>query len=383
VSDAPQNNRPRVGFGLPQGFQEWLLAAVVVWTIVGVGMLWNGVETFSHIVLPSLTSFFIAGLLIAIFRPITRWLKARKVPDALAALGGVLSALIVIGVLGALFVMPVLSGAVGVVTSIPQAVSKLDSQFQTAVANYNALPAPVKSTVQAAAGSMTSRVSEIATNSIGMVVSLGTLVFSFGLAMFLALILTFWFLKDGPHIAEAMLEVIPQRYREDISVIANSFDTSFSGYLLATAINCSIIFVLDGLGFTLVKLPNAWFIAAMVAILGIIPYLGSILSFLVAFLVGLMVGPTIGIATGVIVFVVDQIVYSFIGPIVAGKTVTLHPVMIIFALSIGAAVAGILGAVLAIPMAAAIRVIYIYYRTGEGKATTLPPSDLEPAAEDA
>jgi len=214
-----------------------------------------------------------------------------------------------------------------------------------------------------------------------VVVSFGTLIFEFGLAMFLALILMFWFLKDGPHITKAMLKVVPERFRDDVSVIATSFDTSFSGYLLATAINCSIIFVLDGLGFTLVRLPNAWFIAAMVAILGIIPYLGSILSFFVAFVVGLAVGPTVGIATGVIVFAVDQIVYSFIGPIVAGKTVTLHPVMIIFSLCIGASIAGFLGAILSIPVAAAIRVIYIYYRDRE--AARKAALGAEPASEEA
>ena len=382
MSDTPQDNRPRAGFGLPQGFQEWALAAVVIWAVVGVGMLWQGVESFSNIVLPSLTSFFIAGLLLAIFRPITHWLKAHRFNDALAALGGVLSALIVMGVLGALFVVPVFSGAVGVVTSIPQAVGNLDVKVQNAVDNYNALPSPVKSTLQSAAGSMTTHVSEIASNSIGMAVSFGAGLMEFGLAMFLALILMFWFLKDGPRISKAMLQVVPERFRDDVSVIASSFDTSFSGYLLATAINCSIIFVLDGIGFTLVKLPNAWFIAAMVAILGIIPYLGSILSFVVAFIVGLTVGPTVGVATGIIVFVVDQVVYSFIGPIVAGKTVTLHPVMIIFSLCIGASIAGFLGAILSIPVAAAIRVIYIYYRD-RGKVANARAGQVEPTAEEA
>jgi putative heme transporter len=142
--------------------------------------------------------------------------------------------------------------------------------------------------------------------------------------------------------------------------------------------------VLDGIGFTLVKLPNAWFIAAMVAILGIIPYLGSILSFVVALIVGLTVSPVVGVATGVIVFAVDQIVYSFIGPIVAGKTVSLHPVMIILSLSIGAALAGFLGAILSIPVAAAIRVIYIYYRDrDENLAAGGSPSPAEPATEEA
>ena len=361
-------SKPSTGFNLPQGVGEWILTAVVIWVLVGLGFIWGGVEQFSNLVLPSLTSFFIAGLLVAIFAPITRWLKAHKFKDGLAALGGVLSALAVMGILGGLFLVPVISGAAGVVTSIPQFVGGLDSKVQSAASNYQKLPAPVKSTLQAAAGSLSSNVTAVASSSVSMAVSLGTSLFTLGLDMFLALILMFWFLKDGPRMAKATLGVIPERYRKDVSVIASSFDKSFSGYLLATAINCSCIFVLDGLGFTVVKLPNAWFIAAMVAILGIIPYLGSILSFFVAFVVGLTVGPTIGIATGVIVFVVDQIVYSFIGPIVAGKTVTLHPVMIIFSLCIGASIAGFLGAILSIPVAAAIRVIFIYYRDRDAEA---------------
>jgi len=379
VSDTPPS-RQSEGFSLPKGFSGWARAGIVIWTVVGLGFLWQGLETFSNIVLPSLTSFFIAGLLLAIFRPVTHWLKDHHFKDGLAALGGMLAILVAMGILGVLFLGPVISGAAGVVTSIPAAVGNVDAKVQSAVANYHKLPEPVKQTLQATAGALTSHISEFATNGVGMLVAGLTSIFSLGLAMFLALILTFWFLKDGPHIAAAMLKVVPHRYREDVCVIASSFDKSFSGYLLATAINCSIIFVLDGLGFTLVKLPNAWFIAATVAILGIIPYLGSILSFLVAFIVGLTVGPTVGIATGLIVFAVDQIVYSFIGPIVAGRTVTLHPVMIIFSLCVGASIAGFLGAILSIPVAAAIRVVYIYYRDRE--ADGAEPSAAGPVPEE-
>ena len=375
-------NRKNDGFSMPQGVREWAFAGVVIWVIVGAGLIYGGLQGFVNIVLPSLTSFFIAGFLLAIFRPITKWLKAHNFGDGLAALGGVLAALVVIGILGALFLGPVIAGAIGVLTAIPTAAGNIGAKLQSAIDNYQKLPPQVKQTFEAALGGLASHVSDVATNGVGMLVSGVTALFGLGLEMFLALILTFWFLKDGPRIAKATLAVVPRRYHDDVCVIASSFDKSFSGYLLATAINCSIIFVLDGLGFTLVRLPNAWFIAAVVSVLGIIPYLGSILSFLVALIVGLTVGPTVGVVTGVIVFAVDQIVYSFIGPIVAGKTVTLHPVMIIFALSIGASVAGFLGAILSIPVAAAIRVIYIYYRDRNrdrdlaegGNASSAPPA---------
>jgi predicted PurR-regulated permease PerM len=123
-----------------------------------------------------------------------------------------------------------------------------------------------------------------------------------------------------------------------------------------------VIFVLDGLGFSVIHLPYGWFVAAMIAVVGIIPFVGSILAAVIAIVVGLTVGLQVGIITGVIVFLVDQFVYSFLGPIVAGKVVTLHPVAIILALAVGASLGGFLGAVLAMPIAAAVRTIYVFYR---------------------
>ena len=89
-------------------------------------------------------------------------------------------------------------------------------------------------------------------------------------------------------------------------------------------------------------------------------------------MVGLTVGLQTGIITGVIVFAVDQFVYSFLGPIVAGKVVTLHPVAIIFALAVGASLGGFLGAILAMPVAAAIRTVYVYYRKKHEDGTSAP-----------
>ena len=377
MSETPQETR----LDTPQAFRSWAFAAIVIWVVVGAGLVVNSLGKVADTVLPALTSFFIAGLLLAIFRPVTHWLKAHKVNDALAALLGVLSALVAMGVLAMLFLGPVITGAAGFLTSIPTAAANINDKLQAGLANYQKLPPNVKQVIQSSSADITSKLTGFASNGVGMLVSGVSGIFFFGLSMFLALILMFWFLKDGPHIAKSCLKVVPERWQDDVCVIAKSFDQSFSGYLIATAINCSIIFVLDGIGFALIKLPDGWFIAAGVAVLGIIPYLGSILSFLLAVVAGLIVGPELGIATGVIVFAVDQTVYSFIGPIVAGKTVTLHPVMIIFALSIGAALAGFLGAVLSIPIAAAIRVVYIYYR--DRARAGAAAGSAEPAAEEA
>jgi predicted PurR-regulated permease PerM len=349
---------------------------------VGAWVLLGGLRQVIETVLPALGSFFLAGLLLAIFGPITRWLKARRVNDVLAALSGVLVALLVFALIGLLFAVPVATGAAAFARELPSAVARGAATLDAAIAGFQGLPADAKQALQPTVASAAARSTSAAVRTASLLVSGSSALLGFGLSMFLAFILMFWFLKDGPRIVASMLEVVPRRFRTDVAVMGSSFDRSFSGYLLATAINTSLIFIGDGVGFAIIKLPNGWFIAAMGAVLGIIPYLGSILSFAIAVLIGLMAGPKIGILTGLIVFVTDQIVYSFIGPVVASKTVVLHPVMVIFALSIGAAVAGIAGAVLSIPIAAAIRVVYIYYRDRDAQPTPAPTVQ-EPLAEEA
>jgi predicted PurR-regulated permease PerM len=75
-----------------------------------------------------------------------------------------------------------------------------------------------------------------------------------------------------------------------------------------------------------------------------------------------------GIITLVIVIVVEQAVDSVISPMVMGKSVSLHPVAILFALGIGGALGGFFGILLAIPVAAAIYTVYLYYRRKEPDA---------------
>jgi predicted PurR-regulated permease PerM len=343
-------------------FAWWTRTAIILWAVVGAGIIALGVRQVVGTIVPSLAAFFLAGLLLAIFRPITGWLKSRGVGDAIAALAGVASALVVMGLVSALFLVPVVSGAVGVMAAAPAASASVNAKLQAGIANYQGLPAQSKAALANATNGLMSAVSRASTGFARFVVSSTAGLFALGLDTFLALILMFWFLKDGPRMASSTLAVIPQRIRQDVSMIASSFDRSFSGYLLATAINCSIIFVLDGIGFAIIRLPNGWFIAAMGSLLGVIPYVGSILGFFVAVAIGLLAGPTTGALTGAIIVTTDQIVYSFIGPVVAAKTVSLHPVMIMFAVLVGASLAGVLGAILSIPVAAAIAVIYRYYR---------------------
>jgi predicted PurR-regulated permease PerM len=342
--------------------RSWGFAGIVIWVIVGAGMVVRGASEVLGMLAASLSPFMVAGVLVTLVRPLTRWLKARGMAHGLAALLGTLLAVFGIAALVALFAGPVISGGVGFFTSLPETVNRISVQLQEAVSQYSRLSPSVRSQIESLLQTVGNWAAGFAANGVGILVNGVSSVFAAMLSLLMGLILTFWFLKDGPRLSRTLLGVFPRSLRDDAQLVARSFDNSFSGYLAATAINVLAIFVLNGLGFSIIKLPYGWFVAAMIGVVGIIPFVGSILAAVIAVLVGLTSGVQIGVITGVIVLVVDQFVYSFLGPIVAGRAVTLHPVAVIFALAVGASLGGLLGAILALPVAAAIRTVYIYYR---------------------
>ena len=359
--------------------RTWAFAGIVLWVLVGAGLVVRGMSQVLGVLMVSLGPFMVAGLLVMLVRPITRRLKAHGMRDGLAALVGTLTAIVGIAALTALFAGPVISGAVGFFTSLPAAVSHLSDQLQSAVNAYSKLSPTMRSQIETVLQTFGTWAAGAAGNLVGIALNGVGSLFSAGLSLFMGLILTFWFLKDGPRIAKTILDAVPESLRDDVCLVGSSFDKSFSGYLVATSINVLVIFVLDGLGFSFIHLPYGWFVAAMIGIVGVIPFVGSILSAVIAIVVGLSVGMQIGIITGVIVFAVDQFVYSFLGPIVAGRVVTLHPVAIILALAVGASLGGFLGAVLAMPVAAAIRTVYMYYRAKHEAARAAEKASAPPA----
>jgi predicted PurR-regulated permease PerM len=356
---SPQNSSQ--GMLSDHALRSWIFAGVVLWVLVGAGLVVRGMSEVLGVLMVSLGPFMVAGLLVMLVRPITRGLKARGMNDGFAALIGTIVAILGIIVLTAVFAGPVIGGAVGFFTALPETISRLVTQAQSALDAYSRLNPTMRGQIESVLQSVGGSLAALAGNALGLLVNGLSSVLTAGLSLFMGLILTFWFLKDGPRITHAILEIVPDSLHDDVCLVGSSFDSSFSGYLVATSINVLVIFVLDGVAFSIIHLPNGWFVAAMIGLVGVIPFVGSILSAVIAVVVGLTVGVQIGIITGVIVFVVDQFVYSFLGPIVAGRVVTLHPVAIIFALAVGASLGGFLGAVLAMPVAAAVRTVFIYY----------------------
>ncbi|MFI2487116.1 AI-2E family transporter [Promicromonospora kroppenstedtii] len=172
---------------------------------------------------------------------------------------------------------------------------------------------------------------------------------------FIMIVVLFFFLKDGPAMWEFLLRPFEgHRYERGQRVGAATVST-LGGYVRGTAIVALVDAVGIGVGLAIVGVPLVIPLSVLVFLLAFIPLVGATVAGILAALVTLVaVGPIEALIVVAIVVAVNQLEGDFLQPIVMGRTLRLHPLVILFALTAGTVLAGITGAVLAVPVAASI-----------------------------
>ncbi|MGH2790185.1 MAG: AI-2E family transporter [Actinomycetota bacterium] len=177
--------------------------------------------------------------------------------------------------------------------------------------------------------------------------------FEFIAGILLVLVLVFFFLKDGPEIADWFRRQVKRDNRPHVEEMGRRAWSTLSAYVRGTAIIALVDAVLIGLALALVGNP-LWIPLGVLTFFGaFFPIVGAVVAGALAALVTLVTNgftPAL-IITGVIV-AIQQIEGDVLQPIVMGKAVRLHPVVILMALTAGGVLGGIPGAFVAVPVAA-------------------------------
>ncbi|NKY40344.1 AI-2E family transporter [Cellulomonas septica] len=172
---------------------------------------------------------------------------------------------------------------------------------------------------------------------------------------FIMVVVLFFFLKDGPKIWEFLLRPFDGHRYERGRRIGVTTVSTLGGYIRGTAIVAAVDAVAIGIGLAIVGVPLVIPLSVLVFLLAFIPLVGATLAGILSALVALVaVGPVEALIVVAIVVVVNQVEGDFLQPIVMGRALQLHPLVILFALTAGTVLAGLTGAVLAVPIAASI-----------------------------
>jgi predicted PurR-regulated permease PerM len=177
-------------------------------------------------------------------------------------------------------------------------------------------------------------------------------------AISLAVVLLFFFVKDGEQIVGWFIARAPERVRDDMRASGARGWGALAGYVRGTAAIALIDAVGIGLGLLLVGVPLVLPLTLLVFIGGFVPVIGAFVSGLLATLVALATGgPTTALIVLAIVIVVQQVESNVLQPMIMRRAVSLHPIVILSVLTAGAVIVGVLGAFLAVPIAATLAAV--------------------------
>jgi len=319
------------------------------------GQLWS-------ILLPILFGL----LLSTVLWPPVRFLR-RHMPNALAALIGVVGLLVVFSALIVALAPQVRSQGQDLVD---QASAGLDSLQQ-----WVAGP-PLNLGDDAIGELIDSGVSQLQSN--GQVVA-GYVLSSLGaignavVTLVLALVLAFFFLKDGPKFLPWLRKWTGESTGRHVSEVSDRVWTALGQYVWSQAAVALVDAVFIGLGVWILGVPFALPIAVLTFFGGFVPIIGAFVAGAIATLVALVSGG-IWTAVGVlaIVLVVQQLEGNVLQPILVGRTMKIHAAVVIAAVALGGTLFGIIGAFLAVPAVAVVQVIAQYVRAHLGGA---PPGE--------
>ena len=177
-------------------------------------------------------------------------------------------------------------------------------------------------------------------------------------ALILLPIFTFFFLRDGQALRNAILSLTPNRFFESAYNVTHQIEQKISFYIIAKMIEAFLVGSMTLIGLLIIDFPFAILMAAIAAVTNIIPYFGPFIGFLPIIAIPFfepqyqeLLVPVILVA-----IIVNALDFLVIFPVLVSKTIDLHPLIVLLSVIIGGNFGGPIGLLIAIPIAAICKI---------------------------
>jgi predicted PurR-regulated permease PerM len=326
----------------------------------------------------------VALLLTTLTWPLARFLRRRGWPPALAASVVTLLFLLVAAGTVVLIAVPVASQSGELVTGVVNGIQQV--REWAAGPPLNIGDDQVTQAFDAAIARLQDSVGSIITVTLSGV---GTVVDGV-VTTVLALFLMFFFLKDGPRFLPWLTRQLPGRLATDVAVVAARGWDTLGAFVRSQAFVGLLDAIFIGIGLWIVGVPLVLPLAVLTFVSAFVPIVGALFAGFVAVLIALVSnGLTDALIVLAIIVAVQQLEGNVFQPILQSRGLGLHAAVILLAVTLGGSLAGIVGSLLAVPVAALFSVLWNYLREQlsdppEEPGTTEPDTGTAvPAAEPA
>ncbi len=301
-----------------------------------------------------------------------------KLPRAAAILLVYVLLLCVLGGVLSLVVPPVVNGAADLSRDIPGYISDLrdNATIRDFDNKYD-----ITSKLQEQAQTLPAKLGDAA----GALQSVATGVFNAAFQLLTILTMTFFLLLDGKRISNFLITRFGRHREERLRGIAERIYKSTAGYVAGALTITSINGILTFVVLTILGVPFAVPLAVMMSFFGLIPLVGATIGGVLILIVTMFTtGFSAAAIYGVFLIFYQQVENNVLQPFIFKRTVNVPPLAVIVAILAGSSILGVVGALVAIPIAAALQIVIKEFYGGQTtvSGTVILPDDVPPPDDD-
>jgi predicted PurR-regulated permease PerM len=308
-------------------------------------LLWL-IKQLEFIVVP----FALATMVTAMLVPVVDWLDRRGLPRGAAVAIVIISGFIVVGGILTFVILQFIAGAPQLVQQVTVSINSAKEWLTTGVFSHFSTEQLDKFTK----GAIDALQSNQAKLTSGVFTTAGTIteIVTGALLMFFTLV---FLLQGGRNIYAFTTKIFPNNVRERVRDAGRAGFHSLIGYVRATFLVALVDAVGIGTGLAIMGIPLALPLASLVFLGAFIPLVGAVIAGGLAVIVALIAkGWVFALITLGLIIAVQQLESHILQPLVMGRAVSVHPLAVVLAIAGGGVLAGIIGALLAVPIVAVL-----------------------------
>lgn len=175
-------------------------------------------------------------------------------------------------------------------------------------------------------------------------------------------ILTLYFLIDKDYFKKKLVNLIPEKYRNDTLYLASTIDTSLNQFIRGRLLMSLYIAVATTIMLFIMRIDFAVVIGVITGLFDIVPYIGPFLGYLPAVFFASISKPIKAVWVSIFFVFIQWVENNVLAPKIIGENMGMHPMLILLSIIIGGGIFGVFGMILSVPLVAIIRIIYMFFK---------------------
>ena len=305
----------------------------IIFAVLFLVFLW-----FLYFIRDLILELFVALLIMTILNPFVTRLSKLKIPRAISVF---VAYLVVFGIFGAAIagiIPPLVEQTSSFANNLPRYLSSLG------IGGY---------INEQLTGELLSQLGSIP----GQLVKVGLSVFSNVFAVITVLIFAFYLLLARDKLDDQLGFLFGEERKGELARIMDLLESKLGGWARGELALMALVGVSNYIGLMILGIPFALPLAILAGLLEIIPYLGPVIAAVPAIVIGFSISPLMGLAVAALAFLIQQVESYLFVPKVMEKSVGVSPIVTLLALAIGFRMAGVVGAVISVPVVLTIQVL--------------------------